>query len=79
MAERAAEETEADEPAERLRDLADQLHTLADRERGPDHGRIARIENIIGEVREEIGDAAAEELDRCHEEVVRYRETVEGV
>jgi hypothetical protein len=78
LAERAADEATGD-PERRLRDLAAQLHTLADRDREPDHGRIARIENIINELREEVGEAATEELDRCHDEVVRYRETLEGV
>lgn len=79
MAERAAEEAGNDEAEERLQNLAEQLWSLADRDRGPDHGRIARIENIISEVESQVSDEAAEELERCREEVVRYRETVEGV
>ncbi|WP_255148923.1 DUF7553 family protein [Halorarius halobius] len=79
MAERAAEEADDGAAAERLRDLAEQLRTLAERDRGPDHGRLARIENILDEVNEQVNEAASEQIQRAHEEVVRYRETVEGV
>jgi hypothetical protein len=78
MVERAAGEADG-EPVERLRNLGEQLHSLADRERGPDHGRIARIENILDEVEAEVGDAASEHIQQAREEVVRYRGTVEGV
>lgn len=65
--------------AERLRDLADQLDGLAERERGPDHGRLARIENALGDLQETVGDEAAAEIEAAHEAVVAFRETVEGV
>lgn len=76
---RAAEQVTDDEAAERLRNLADQLRDLAERERGPDHGRLARIENILDEVESAADEAATEAIREAKAEVVRYRETVEGV
>jgi hypothetical protein len=68
-----------DEVADRLAGLSDQLERLAARERGPDHGRLARIENALGEV-SEVADAETDaEIDRAHESIVAYRETVDGV
>lgn len=76
---RAADAADAEEPAERLRNLAEQLRSLADRSRGPDHGRLARIESILDEVEAEAGEAAAEHVREVKTQVVRYRETVDGV
>lgn len=75
----AADRADRDEARERLRELGDQLTALADRERGPDHGRLARLLNAIGEVEGKVDDSVAAELDEAREQVVRYRETVEGV
>jgi len=68
-----------DDAAERLRDLAGQLDSLATRDRGPDHGRLARIELALDDLVEEADDDAAADIDAAHESVVAYRETVEGV
>lgn len=63
--------------ADRLRDQADQLETLAGRD--PDHGRMARHESKLHDVADdggaEVGDAVEEALSLVHQ----YRETVEGV
>jgi hypothetical protein len=77
--EAAADVADDGPSAQRLRDLADQLDTLAERERGPDHGRLARIENALDDVRESVGADATAEIDAAHDAAVAFRETVEGV
>ncbi|WP_459194667.1 DUF7553 family protein [Halosimplex sp. J119] len=74
--ESAADETEDGDAAERLDSLADQLDTLATRDRDPDHGRLARIENALHDL--EDSDVGSQVTD-AHESVVAFRETVEGV
>jgi hypothetical protein len=74
--ESAAGETSDDDAAERLASLADQLDTLATRDRDPDHGRLARIENALNDLEDsDVGDS----VESAHESVVAFRETVEGV
>lgn len=75
----AAERTGEGAPGDRLRDLAGQLETLAERDRGPDHGRLARIETALDDVVAAVDDEAASEIDAAHDHVVAFRETVEGV
>jgi len=75
----SAAEAATDDDAERLRDLAGQLDDLATRDRGPDHGRLARIELALDDLVESAGDDAASHIDAAHESVIDYRETVEGV
>lgn len=70
--------TDAD-VADRLRDLAGQLDTLAERDQAPDHGRLARIELALDDVAEDADDDLAAEVDDAHEHVISFRETVEGV
>lgn len=77
--EAAAQATTDDDAAERLRDLAGQLESLAERDRGPDHGRLARIENALGDLAETVGADARAEIDAAHDDVVAFRETVDGV
>ncbi|WP_235853717.1 DUF7553 family protein [Halosimplex salinum] len=76
--ESAAEATADDDAAERLTSLADQLGTLATRDRDPDHGRLARIENALHDLEESTEDVA-DRIESAHESVVAFRETVEGV
>ena len=64
---------------ERARELAGTLRSLADRDRGPDHGRLARIERALAELREGAGEAGEEAVDETRTHVQAYRETVEGV
>ena len=64
---------------ERAEDLAETLRTLADRDRGPDHGRLARIGRALSELKEGADDEATAALDETTEHVQAYRETVEGV
>ncbi|MFB6116925.1 hypothetical protein [Halosegnis sp.] len=65
--------------AERARELAETLRSLAERERGPDHGRLARIERALAELGEDVDGAATEAIAETTEHVQAYRETVEGV
>lgn len=77
--EAAAETVDDEDVAERLRDLAGQLDTLAESERGPDHGRLARIQNALGDLGETVGAETNAEIDAALDAVVAFRETVEGV
>jgi hypothetical protein len=79
LLESAAESTDDTDIADRLGDLADQLDTLAERERAPDHGRLARIENALGELREDADEATVATIDDAEDEIVAFRETIEGV
>lgn len=67
------------EPAERLDDLAGQLDSLAEAERGPDHGRLARIQSGLHDVEPAVGDEAAACIRDALDEIDAYRETLEGV
>ncbi|WP_436923448.1 DUF7553 family protein [Halosimplex amylolyticum] len=77
--ESAADATTDDDAAERLESLADQLDSLSTRDRDPDHGRLARIENALHDLEESSSDDVAELIESAHESVVAFRETVEGV
>lgn len=75
----AAADAAGGDAAERLDGLANQCASLAERSRGPDHGRLARILTAIDEVGGGVDDAAAEELEDARAELLTYREAVEGV
>ena len=64
---------------DRARELAETLRSLADRDRGPDHGRLARIERALTELREGANADATAAIDETTDHVQAYRETVEGV
>lgn len=65
--------------ADRLRDLADQLDTLADRESGPDHGRLARIQSGLDDVQTAASDDVAATIGEARDELRSLRETLDGV
>lgn len=67
------------EAAERLADLSDQLSDLAARDRGPDHGRLARLLTALSEVKEAVDGETGDTIERAREEITAYREGVEGV
>jgi hypothetical protein len=78
--EAAADATSGDaDAADRLVDLAGQLDTLAERDRAPDHGRLARIENALGELRADLSGTAIEHIEAAEEHITAFRETIEGV
>ncbi|WP_340098183.1 DUF7553 family protein [Salinibaculum salinum] len=75
----AADATDDEDAAERLDSLSDQLETLAHRDRGPDHGRLARIESGLDEIQTDASDDVAATIEDALEAIRAYRETVEGV
>lgn len=75
----AAAEVDDGDANERLREQADELAELADRDRGPDHGRLARHERAIEDAAGDAGEAATEHVESALDSVHAYRETVEGV
>lgn len=79
LLESAADATPDEGVADRLRDLSDQLDTLAERDQGPDHGRLARIELALDDVVDDLDDGPVAEVDEAHEHVTAFRKTVEGV
>jgi hypothetical protein len=74
----AAESAQSDEASERLQNQSEKFDSLADADRGPDHGRLAHHEHILTEIADE-NPAAAEYVEAALESIRAYRETVEGV
>lgn len=74
----AAQSTEGDD-SERLSELAEQLEHLSTADEGPDHGRLARIQNALHDLEESVADDPAETIAEAHEHVKEYRSGVEGV
>jgi len=68
-----------DDAAERLTSLSEQLDTLADRDRGPDHGRLARIESGLDEIQADASDDVAATIEDALDAIRAFRETIEGV
>jgi len=69
----------AGDNADRLADLAGQLDQLAEAERGPDHGRMARIQTALNEIQEAVDDETAATIQDARTEISEYRSTVDGV
>ncbi len=66
------------EEADRLKDQAESLSSLAERDRGPDHGRIARHQQKLKDIQ---GDhpSTADAVDEANALLNEYRETIDGV
>lgn len=64
---------------ERLDNLSSQLTTLADAEADPDHGRLARIQASLNEIKENVDAAGSESIEGALEDIITFRETLEGV
>ena len=77
--ESAAGDTTDDAASERVSELASQLSNLSSADRGPDHGRLARIEAALDEVQTSVGDEIAADIENALDEIRTYRETLEGV
>ena len=76
----AAREDAADsEVADRLETYAQQLRTMADNERGPDHGRLDRMMHNLRQAEADLDGRAVAAVGSALSHVRAYRETVEGV
>lgn len=75
---RAADSATTERARNRLEDQANQFERLAEADRGPDHGRLARHEHILTEVADE-DDGAAADIEAALESIRAYRQTIEGV
>lgn len=76
---REAGETAGGEAAERLETYAEQAETMAEADRGPDHGRLARFEHNLNDVKDDLDEKGANLVDEALSHEQAYRETVEGV
>ena len=74
----AAEATEGD-TQQRLYDQSDVLATLATRERGADHGRLARHMHALAELADETDGDAWEAIVDARSTLSTFREDVDGV
>ncbi|MFC7078753.1 DUF7553 family protein [Halorussus caseinilyticus] len=75
----AREGTDHADAAERLETYAEQVETMADADRGPDHGRLARLEHNLHDVQSDLDADATEAVKSALEHAQAYRSTVEGV
>ena len=65
--------------SERLVEQARQLADLAERERGPDHGRLDRHQEALRDVKADVEEGAAERIGEAIDLIAEYRESVPGV
>lgn len=79
LLESAAEDTENDDARERLTKLADQLETLSTADRGPDHGRLARIQSALDDLGSGDGADVAGTLEEADAQLSAYRSDLAGV
>jgi hypothetical protein len=76
--ERAAADADG-EAAAALQEQADQLASLAEADRGPDHGRLARHQSKLRDVRGTVDDDVGARIDEANDLINAHRETLEGV
>lgn len=76
---RAAAEAAEGDARQRLHEQSEALADLAARERGPDHGRLARHERAIEDAAADAGETVTDHVEAALEAIHAYRETVEGV
>jgi len=77
--ESAAADTENDDASERLGELAGQLDRLSTADRGPDHGRLARIQSALNDLQSGDGADVAETIENADDAINEYRSDLEGV
>ncbi len=75
----AAANAATDDARERLESQAAEFETLAEADRGPDHGKLARHEHILTDIADDEGEAVADHIEDALNSIRAYRETVEGV
>lgn len=77
---RAADAVADDDVERRLYEQSGQMAELATRDRGPDHGRLARHTRTLSDLAEETeDDEAIAAIEDALDAIETYRETVEGV
>jgi len=76
---RAAADVDDPDLADRLAEQAEQLEDLAGRDRGPDHGRVARHQAALRDIKSDAGGSLDEPIDEANDRLNDYRETVDGV
>ena len=79
LLEAAAENTENDRASERLTELAGQLERLSTADRGPDHGRLARIQSALNDLQSGDGADVAERIGEADDAIDEYRSDLDGV
>jgi hypothetical protein len=67
------------EVKERLESQADTLHSLAEADHGPDHGRLDRIMHALSELKGDVDEGTAGRIESAYDHVKAHRETVSGV
>ncbi|WP_135829334.1 DUF7553 family protein [Halorussus halobius] len=77
--ETARESAASPDADDRLDGFAERVRGMAEGDRGPDHGSLARLEHGLQDVRGELDDEGAEAVDEALADVRAYRETVDGV
>jgi len=75
----AAQSVDSDDDSDRLSELSDQLDHLSTADEGPDHGRLARIQNALHDLEDSAGEDASATIAESHDHVREYRSGVEGV
>lgn len=68
-----------DDVAQRLESQASQFESMAEADRGPDHGKLARHEHILNSIADDEGGDVAEHIEDALTGIKTYRETLEGV
>lgn len=76
---RKAADAATNETRERLENQASTFETLAEADRGPDHGKLARHEHILTDIADDEGGAVAEHVEDALDSIRAYRSTIEGV
>ncbi|MFA1609714.1 DUF7553 family protein [Halobellus rubicundus] len=76
---REAAEAASGDAQQRIYDQSDAIATLATRDRGPDHGRLARHMNALGELADDTEGEVREAVVEAREKLSTFREGVEGV
>jgi len=79
LLESAADDTDDEDASERLGELAGQLEQLSTADRGPDHGRLARIQSALNDIQGGDGADVANAIDDADDAINEYRSDLEGV
>jgi hypothetical protein len=75
----SAADSASGDAKKRLTDIAGQIDRLSTADRGPDHGRLARWQNGLDEVKDDVDAETVATIDDALESIVAYREGVEGI